>query len=259
MRLQYKLRGLMLALLLGACGRIDVDLLPEGEHTDPPLDAQARIDVEDGAVADSDDVGVGMSATDASANEDAGASEDGSARNPADSGAAPNVPVEVSGPVDAAVPDAATTSPAGVDAATPAADAGADAAARDAGAPDGGARDAGADAATPPCAGEALLGSCWYLGAANTSCNQLCSTHGGFDTNANSYVGSSSQGGSLANCQRVLSALGASGTAASGRRPGGPGLGCHIWSDGQPWWLTSPDATPDVAIPEARIACGCKR
>lgn len=247
MRLQYKLRSLVLALWVSACGRIDVDLLPEAGNTDSPLDAQARFEVEDAAMGP-DDVGVGV--TDASATGDSAASV------ATDSGSqpiAPNVPVAD----DAAVRAATDASVA--DAAMPAVDAGPDAAPRDAGMPDTGAADAGADAATPPCGGKVVLGLCWYLGAANTSCNDVCSTHGGFDTNTLSHVGSANQGGSLANCQQVLSALGTAAMAGAGMRSDGNGVGCHLWSDGTPWWLMSPDATPDVAIPPARIACACKR
>jgi hypothetical protein len=237
MRLQYELRSILLALSVGACGRFDVDLLPQARNTDTPQDAQAETNSEDAAAAPQD---VGVATPDASASQDAGAPlvEDGGAAP-----APPNLPLMSDAAISATAGDAGAALADGslADAATlpPV--------------------DAGTDAAAPPCAGSVVLGLCWYLGAGNTSCNDVCATHGGFDTNANGYVGSSSQGGSLANCQQVLSALGIGATVKAGMRSDGNGIGCHLWNDGSAWWLDSPAATPDIAIPEARIACGCKR
>ncbi|MET0340545.1 MAG: hypothetical protein ABW252_06065 [Polyangiales bacterium] len=153
----------------------------------------------------------------------------------------PNVPVV---PADAAARDAAGPADAGVptDAATPA--------------------DAGADAGTFACAGQRLLGLCWYLGAVDQSCDQACAARGGFDTRTASHVGTSSQGGSLAACMQILAALGRTGPVEEGMRSDDFGLGCHFWPNGDMWWLTRPSFRPSAASPAGtgvRIACGCLR
>jgi hypothetical protein len=107
------------------------------------------------------------------------------------------------------------------------------------------------------CAGTVVLGLCWYLGALGSTCTDTCSAHGGFDIAATYCLGSTGQGGTLSHCHEVLSALGNTGNVNLGMRADGLGLGCHVWSDGRPWWLDSPDANPDNAIADAQVACGC--
>lgn len=65
----------------------------------------------------------------------------------------------------------------------------------------------------PPC--EATTGGfCWFFGADGDSCDTVCSGVGGtYDPATASYAGS---GGSDANCQNVLLALGSTATFATG-------------------------------------------
>lgn len=120
--------------------------------------------------------------------------------------------------------------------------------------------DSGTDARTPPmCEGQLVFGLCWYLARADTSCNDACAIHSGFDTRALGYIGIPSQGGSQAECQQILTMLGRSGTVGVATRPD-DGLGCHVWSNGTLYWLQSPAFDPNAASPSgtgARIACAC--
>jgi hypothetical protein len=178
--------------------------------------------------------------------EDAGASVDaGLAR---DGGLAPSLPVDAATVEDAS--GGSTGSEAGVG----------DAGVVDAGAT-GSSGDAGTDAGASPCAGQAVFGLCWYLAADGVSCNATCSGHGGFDTRGVSYVGTSSQGGSLAACTQILTALAGPGSAvAEGMRADNVTLGCHLWSDNARWWLSGgPAFDPATAGGSARIACSCTR
>jgi hypothetical protein len=45
-------------------------------------------------------------------------------------------------------------------------------------------------------------------------------------------------------------------------RVDGYGLGCHVWDNGDTYWLDNPSFDPDVQLPgnsSFRIACGCER
>lgn len=129
---------------------------------------------------------------------------------------------------------------------------------------DGGA-DAGSqnghDAGTSACGGRSVFGLCWYLGAAGDSCNEACARNGGFDERATSYVGTSSQGGSLAECAVILSTLGITATVGEGKRSDNLGAGCHLWTDSAPWWLDDPSERfgPSEDASNVRIACACNR
>lgn len=65
-------------------------------------------------------------------------------------------------------------------------------------------------AACPPvCSGVSVGGYCWYLGAVGQSCTQVCSSRGGVNiAGTRNYAGS---GGTNAQCQSVLNALGQTG------------------------------------------------
>ena len=109
-----------------------------------------------------------------------------------------------------------------------------------------------------------MLNICWYLAPAGTSCNAQCASHGGYDNNAQSHVGTTEQGGSVADCRAILNALVGPGEVGAATRDDGNGLGCHVWSDGDYYWLEDPSAhfDPSVAFPsgsQVRIACGCLR
>jgi hypothetical protein len=107
------------------------------------------------------------------------------------------------------------------------------------------------------CAGESYGGICWYLGQAGESCKQACAAHGQTDAKAASYVGTSSQGGSLSECRALLTLLGVSGSPANGSRTDGLGLGCHVLLDGTAWWLRSPNFSVNAALDGYRLVCGC--
>jgi hypothetical protein len=114
----------------------------------------------------------------------------------------------------------------------------------------------------PECGGVTVEGGCWYLGAVGQSCDAVCATRGGFAPASLGIVGTPGQGGSIEGCDAVLSAFGAPpGVINEGFREDGLGFGCHafIAADGTAtaWWLTSPDAAPEIADPNVRIACGC--
>jgi hypothetical protein len=208
---------------------------------------------------------------------DAGVSSAGAAGTAADGGSsleagvlndsgslAPNSPSDagsgVGGGSDAGViaNDAASGTDAGLDAAPnvdAAVDAGTDAAV-DAG------TDAAVDAGAPaPCSGRSVLDVCWYLGAAGASCDDTCTSHGGFDPRAAQHVGTTSQGGSNGDCRQILTALGKSGSVTTATRSDNNGFGCHIWNDGSRYWLDdpSPHFRASVSAPVVRIACGCAR
>ena len=57
---------------------------------------------------------------------------------------------------------------------------------------------------TVKCAGVKVGEFCWYFGKENLSCDEVCSSHGGYDEATRSYAGSD---GSQANCKSVLTAL----------------------------------------------------
>jgi len=245
MRASRGFLGLLLALLVGACGRFGVELLSDGSARFLPDSSgdSPDSDVDGGDDADAGELDTGL-LYNPPFDRDAG---------PARDALVPNVPV------DAATADAGGSS--GSDAGAQDAgtrDAGVDAGGRDAGTDAG--VDAGTDAGVSPCAGQSVFGLCWYLAAFDTSCNEECSTRGGFDTRARSYIGTSSQGGSLAECTQILTALGRPGTVGEAMRADNFTFGCHVWTDDARWWLsTGPALDPSTAAAEVRMACACTR
>jgi hypothetical protein len=119
------------------------------------------------------------------------------------------------------------------------------------------------DAATSlPCGGSRVLGLCWYFSDPETSCNDSCSSRGGFDSRATQYVGTTSQGGSVDACRQILTALGKPGSVVTATRDDNLGLGCHVWTDGTRYWLDDPSPLfmpALVAPPQASVACACAR
>ncbi|MDB4989704.1 MAG: hypothetical protein JWN04_4882 [Myxococcaceae bacterium] len=156
-------------------------------------------------------------------------------------------PMDASGPVnDASVDQPPTVIPDDAGSST---DAGA---AADAGAPDAGVTN---------CAGAPAVGLCWYLGAFGASCDETCTSHGGFDSRAIVHVGTTKQGGSLSDCSQILSALGFTSAAYHAYRTDDYALACHMWRSGVTYWLDDPSAffRSSSSGPLARLACGCKR
>ena len=108
------------------------------------------------------------------------------------------------------------------------------------------------------CEGLGIGGICWYLGPANSSCQQVCASHGQPAPAAATYVGSTRQGGGLIKCALLLGLLGVSGTPQIGTRTDGLGFGCHLFTqDGSTYWLSSPDFSVTASGATARLVCGC--
>jgi hypothetical protein len=107
------------------------------------------------------------------------------------------------------------------------------------------------------CAGMLDSGICWYYGALGASCATTCATHGGSSPQTPSHVGIASQGGSVAECTRLLGLLGITGTVNSGTRSDGQGVGCHVFPAAQSWWLSSPAYSETASLTNVRIVCGC--
>jgi len=115
---------------------------------------------------------------------------------------------------------------------------------------------------TSSCAGASTLGVCWYLANPGASCASACSEHGGPHPRAPSLIGTSSQGGRLGNCRRVLFALGVMQPPQAAQRDDNYGLGCHLWSSGETFWLDDPSprfAASSPGLFTARVSCGCMR
>lgn len=238
MRVNSLWGSVLSALAVGACDPIEV-----GRLDDPP-----REHLSGDAQADLLDAG---ELTDGAFEGEAGVG---------DSGLKPSMTVERDASrSDAARPDAAASADAGSDAGATPTDAGSTTPPpTDAGSDAG--SDAGHDAGTTaPCDGRRLFGLCWYLGAAGASCNTECAPHGGYDTRATSYIGTESQGGSYEECDAILDLLGRSSRLGEGKRDDDYGLGCHVWTDGDLWWLNTPQFRPSVSASGVRIVCGCIR
>lgn len=116
------------------------------------------------------------------------------------------------------------------------------------------------DAATASkCVGVMDSSICWQLGALGASCAVTCASWGRASVNARKHVGTTAQGGSLAECQRLLGLLGVTNNVISVSI--GQGLGCHRKpSMPLPYaWTSSPDYSDNVSSPDASILCGCAR
>ncbi|MFY0572357.1 S8 family serine peptidase [Archangium lansingense] len=107
--------------------------------------------------------------------------------------------------------------------------------------------------------GVSIAGGCWYLGGFDQSCQDVCASRGGYSSLTASYVGAPSQGGSVSNCQQVLTALGYPGAVTAVTRSDSLALGCHRWSTGALYWQTSPvfDPASKSYGNAAQLACAC--
>ena len=106
--------------------------------------------------------------------------------------------------------------------------------------------------------GVAYENLCWFVGNMGEGCVETCTEHGGDDETAASVIGSPEQRGTWTACRDIVRLLGISGEVAAGYRTDGAGLGCHIWDDGEIWWLYSPVYDPNATVANARRVCGCK-
>jgi hypothetical protein len=93
------------------------------------------------------------------------------------------------------------------------------------------------------------------------SCDETCDTnYGGFDQRTIYYTGKPSEGaGTLANCQTVLLALGITTAPTATYRRDGKGLGCHVMSSGETYWLDERQGPFDAgdSFYNVRRACAC--
>lgn len=222
----------LLPLSAAGCGRLGVQLLPrEFDAGVQPMDAGTRNDAGQlPAAGGSGEGGGGMSGLGSGSGSGAGGGGGGGGGSAVDGG----LPYQGDASTMTMI-DAATPMP--VDAGTP------------------------IDAGNPvSCGGARQFDLCWYLAAEDTSCNDECADKGGFDSRALAYVGTENQGGSELQCEQVLTAVGRPGTVAIGTQQ--IGLGCHLWNNGDRWWLQSPAFSANAATPQgtgARIACACSR
>jgi hypothetical protein len=241
---------LVFCVAMPSCGRVGVELLPaDGDVRATDRDAEMPLGAPEAALqedaeadAPSGDADVEMPPPSLDGGEavDANQVEQPTIPSPSlDGGAA----LDAAPARDADVPpsdagaglDAGVSTDAGVDAAAP------------------------ADAELPPCGGAWVRGLCWYFGAFDNSCQQVCSSRGGYDARTPGVVGTVAQGGSVQACNEVLAALGQSGSATPARRSDDKGYGCHLWGSDL-WWIENmPAFSPSVAGPSARIACACLR
>ena len=127
--------------------------------------------------------------------------------------------------------------------------------ARDSGAGGSTAQDTGGNAGS--CGGVAYGGICWYLGPSGSTCQQVCASHGKPAPEAATYVGTTGQGGSLADCKTLFGLLGVKGQPESGTRSDGMGFGCHMFQDSSLWWLSSPNYSASAGSPVVQVVCGC--
>lgn len=119
---------------------------------------------------------------------------------------------------------------------------------------------AGGDASTSiGCSGVVDSDICWRLGNLGASCADTCMSSGGTSPNAAKHVGTSTQGGSLAECRRLLGLLGITNNVITVAID--QGLGCHH-KPAMPLpyaWASSPAFSDTASSPDASILCGCLR
>ena len=173
---------------------------------------------------------------------------------PADRGAdRVDAPAEADAPADADATDAADRAD-GPDAADDAPEADST---LEADSPAEGEADAAADADAPPgpCAGHVVEGACWYLSAEERSCDDACSSHGGYAEATRTFAGSS---GTNANCDAVLDALGVAGSRTSTLAVSGAAVGCFYMNLADARYRVQDMTTSSSATYTwARRACAC--
>lgn len=120
--------------------------------------------------------------------------------------------------------------------------------------------DTGADASGcsfRQCDGVADSSICWRLGSFGASCATTCVHHGGTAAAARAHIGTSAEGGSQRECQRLLGLFGiVSGVVTVSIQAG---LGCHI-KLGVPWpygWTAAPAFSENASSADVRLLCGC--
>lgn len=112
----------------------------------------------------------------------------------------------------------------------------------------------GPDAGAFPCAGAEVAGACWYLGAEDASCEDVCGAHGGFDPATQTFAGSD---GTDLQCSEVLESLGAPGGTVTPLSGSGIGVGCVVDHLGARYRVSDVPTTADATYSLARRACAC--
>jgi hypothetical protein len=110
--------------------------------------------------------------------------------------------------------------------------------------------------APPDCMGDEVGGFCWYLGAENRSCTDVCASHGGYHEATRFFAGSD---GSNDNCMAVLGALGYPSGQFSETLQGG--IGCFAVISIETFRLRDTQPTTASATsgtPGRRRVCACQ-
>jgi hypothetical protein len=117
-------------------------------------------------------------------------------------------------------------------------------------------KDAPAGSCAPPppvCTGELVGGFCWYLGAAGGDCDTTCTNVSRvYDSATASYAGS---GGTDANCQAVLAALGI--VPSTYMDSAATGIGCNTLGGTFAGRDTNPTTSTATALAISRV-CACQ-
>ena len=108
-----------------------------------------------------------------------------------------------------------------------------------------------------PSGGVSVGARCWYSNVSSVSCDALCASVSlTYDEATLTYAGSD---GSFANCNAVLSALGAAATSAGDAAGCSAGLGCMYDSNGPGRTrCTSPATTSSASAANTMRACACQ-
>lgn len=104
-----------------------------------------------------------------------------------------------------------------------------------------------------------LAGAFWYFGAENVSCDEVCTSHGGYNEATRTYAGSD---GTAENCQAVLQALQLPIQDFYPTKQGG--LGCFtiqlVSGDYGGFWDQHPTtSSATYQVPGRRRICGCNQ
>jgi hypothetical protein len=113
----------------------------------------------------------------------------------------------------------------------------------------------GGSTTTAACSGVLRAGICWYLGPQGSSCQQACASHGQPASGAASHVGTTMQGGSLAECGVILGLLGITGTPSTTFELAG--LGCFRLANGSLYWVSLANFSATASQADASLVCGC--
>jgi hypothetical protein len=112
------------------------------------------------------------------------------------------------------------------------------------------------DAPSQNCMGVNVGGYCWYQGAEDESCSEVCASHGGYHEATRYYAGSD---GTNENCKAVLGAFGFSSGKFFETAQGG--LGCFIIG-GAPYRYRDKqhrtEASAKSVTPGRRRVCACQ-